>query len=447
MIAGMGAGFLRRPVGGLLTMNEAFLYWLTAGFIAALFLPPDIPIVSNILVAAMVIVCMMANTPGEKSRLMRRRGAILFMLGFFILQLISAAISADRARAWSVIAMRSPLLIFPLVFGGIYIRRQLKDLVLLAYSLVIFVISLCCLIDAVHRTWVLHDTQWLYDDSLTKLIGRTAVYMALVVSLAIFSLVHLVESRVIAGRGKLLAYAAISFMLVFHFLLASRTSMFFLYGSLFAYACWRVTRGAGSRRTRIGRALTIAGGGLVVAIVLFCLFPKTLNRFRQLEYLHYDYHNRGMESHYNMPVTPDQWNSANFRLAVWNCGLDIARHHLLTGVPLGDKQAIYRAEYKSRGFMFALKRNRNLHNTWLDVLVNTGIPGLLFFLLGYLVLPLGTAMRNRDWLGLFVVGAFGTAIATETWIDSSFGSILLGYWLSLVIAWQPPEPAPAELPR
>ncbi len=43
-------------------------------------------------------------------------------------------------------------------------------------------VAFYCLIDAVHRSWVNHDVQWLYDDSLTKLIGRMSVYMALLVA-------------------------------------------------------------------------------------------------------------------------------------------------------------------------------------------------------------------------------------------------------------------------
>src|SRR5579872_5915711 len=218
MIAGMWAGFLGRPDDRPLTAKEGLLYWLTAGFFAALFLPPDMPVVSNILILAMVVICILLNTPAEKMGLLRRRNAVFFMLAFFILQLISAAVSANHGRAWSIVTMRSPLLVFPLAFGGIYIRRQLKDLILLAYALVIVVVSLCCLVDAVHRTLRMHDTQWLYDDSLTKLIGRTAVYMALVVALAIFSLLYLLETRVIAGAGKFLAYAATGFLFIFHFL-------------------------------------------------------------------------------------------------------------------------------------------------------------------------------------------------------------------------------------
>jgi O-antigen ligase len=186
------------------------------------------------------------------------------------------------------------------------------------------------------------------------------------------------------------------------------------------------------------------GGCLLMVIMLFFAFPKTLNRMRQLEYLHFDYHSRGVESHYNMAVDSSQWNGANFRLAVWSCGWNLARHHLVTGVPLGDKQAALMEEYRTRDFMFAYDRHRNLHSTWLDVLVNTGIVGCIVFLLGYLVWPASTAIRKGDRLALLIVGAFATALSTETWIDGSFGTVLLAFWLSLVSAWQTPAVAPGS---
>jgi len=413
--------------------KEKLLYGLTIGFFASLFLPPEMPVVNNIFIAGICILCFFL----KKGRLLRHRPAILFMLLFFILQAISAAVSANHARAWSILAMRSPLLLFPLAFGGIFIRRPLKSRILLAYAVIVLIVSLCCLIDASHRSWVRQDTQWLYDDSLTIAIGRTAVYMALIVAVAIFCWVWLLENGRIRGKARWIAWAGTIFLVLFHFLLASRISLFYLYAVAIGYGCRRIARGARTRRVAL-----LLGGCVLLGLVLLFFFPKTLDRMRQLEYLHFDYHSRGMESHYNMPVDSSQWNGANFRLAVWNCGWNIARHHLATGVPLGDKQAAFMVEYKARDFMFAYTRHRNVHNTWLDVLVNTGIAGCVIFLLGYLVLPLWTAVRTGDWLAGLIVGAFATALSTETWIDGSFGTVLLAFWLSMVSAWQRPAAAP-----
>lgn len=405
------------------------------GFFASLFLPPEMPVVNNIFIVGICILCFFF----KRDRLVRHRPAILFMSLFFVLQFISAAVSANHGRAWSILGMRSPLLLFPLALGGILIRQPVKHRILLTYAVIVIIVALCCLVDAIHRAWVLQDTQWLYDDSLTKLIGRTAVYIALIVVIAVLSLVWLLDTGILTGKAKLAARFGIIFLFLFHFLLASRISLFYLYAVAIGYGC---------RRVSARRVPMLIGGCIALSLLLLFFFPKTFNRMRQLEYLDYNYHNRGIESHYNMPVDSSQWNGANFRLAVWNCGWNIARRHLATGVPLGDLRAAEMAEYKTRGFMFAYDRHRNLHNTWLEVLVNTGIIGCIIFLLGYLVLPVYTAVRTGDWLAGLVAGAFATAMSTETWIDGSFGTVLLAFWLSLVSAWQKPAAAPnARLSR
>ena len=422
--------------GRLLTIKELSLYWLAIAFFATLFLPPSMPVINNITIGAIALLCFGYNPVKEKGQLLRSRPAVICMLLFFALELVSAAVSVDQHRAWFVIGVRSSLLIFPLSLGLITVHGVLRRRILLAYVVILLLVSLCCLTDAIHRAWIRHDTQWLYDDSLTLLIGRTSVYMALLVVLAIAGLASLLESGFAAGRAKWAAYGCIGFFLLFHFLLASRISMFYLYTTIVLYVAIRMINGQ-----KPGRKIATLAGVVVLVGASLIVFPKTLNRFRQLQYTHYDYHSRGMESHYNMAVTPDQWNSANFRLAVWACGLALAEKHPVTGVPLGDKQARLMEEYKARDFMFAYTRHRNLHSTWLDVLVNTGIPGLAIFLLGYLVFPVLTAIKNKDWLSLVMVGAFATAMTTETWIDGSFGTIGLAFWLSLIGAWGKPKPS------
>jgi O-antigen ligase len=175
----------------------------------------------------------------------------------------------------------------------------------------------------------------------------------------------------------------------------------------------------------------------IVATGIMLLFPKTVNRFHELQYTDYDFRSHGRESHYNMPVTEDQWNGANIRLALWNCGLDLARRHWLTGIPLGDKDSALQDEYRSRDFDFAYRHKRNLHSTYLDVLVNTGIPGLVVFLLACFFLPLARAIKQKSTIAIAITIAIAMAIFTENWLDQSQGCVLLGFWLSFIPAAYP----------
>ena len=106
------------------------------------------------------------------------------------------------------------------------------------------------------------------------------------------------------------------------------------------------------------------------------------------------------------------------------------------GVPLGDKQDKLVEVYKENQFYYAVESRRNMHNTYLDVLVNMGIIGLAVFLLGYIFYPLLACYKARDGLGIFVILSFAIAMIPETWLDRSVGCIMLGFFFSLVSAWK-----------
>jgi O-antigen ligase len=168
------------------------------------------------------------------------------------------------------------------------------------------------------------------------------------------------------------------------------------------------------------------------AFLLVRLFPKTLNRFKELNYTEYQFNHHGVESHYNMQLTADQWNGANIRLALWKCGWELSLRHWLLGVQLGDKQEKLREMYKEKHFDFAYDSNRNMHNNYLDVLATFGVIGFSIFLLGYFVLPLAGAFKDKDILGGIIIVVFAAALITETYMDRSIGCLLLAFFLSFI---------------
>jgi O-antigen ligase len=368
-------------------LKEHLLLAAITAFCISLFLP-DMPIVGNILIAALFIHCFFFNTLKTRLAYLRTRPMLLFLLLFYAMQILSATLSANHHEAIKLLVRRCPLAVFPLCIGTIYIRPRLYRRILLSYAVVTTFAALVFLVASLFRVWRMDDSQWLYDDSLTRWMDRPSTYMAWMVTIALFCYFSVLSGMTLDGKQKMAVCAAIAFLFSFHYLLASRSSIFFLYTTTFILVVHH------SWRTRKPAALAAIPALAVVIIATMLLFPKTLNRFRELQYTQYDFHNQGAESHYNMPVTKKQWNGANIRLAIWDCGLDLARRHWLTGIPLGDKDSALQTEYRNRGFTFAYDRKRNLHNTYLDVFVNTGVPGLFVFTLACLILPIIRAIKQ-----------------------------------------------------
>src|SRR5215467_4601700 len=84
--------------GKVFSKKEKILYWLLSAFFVSLFLP-EMPVVNNVLILAIVLDCCFFNSWSEKAQFLRKRKEILFMCLFYLLHIISAALSVNRDEA------------------------------------------------------------------------------------------------------------------------------------------------------------------------------------------------------------------------------------------------------------------------------------------------------------------------------------------------------------
>ncbi|HEY8972018.1 MAG TPA: O-antigen ligase family protein [Puia sp.] len=413
--------------------KEKTLYWLTAGFFITLLLP-GAPVINNIFVAGVFVYAWFYNKPTEKWRILGQRKEIVFMLLFYLLHIVSALLSNNREEAFRLLVLRLPLLVFPLSFGLLFVRTAVKDRIIQAYGAAVSLGALICTLYAGIRYARTGDGVYLYNDSLTEVLDIQSSYYALMVLLAVAGFIYLLGKGYFSGKKGIYVRGGIVLLLIFHFMLASRISITILYRGLLIVLGAYVVR---HRKRALALWLVL---GLVAALGLCMkLLPKTMNRFRELEYPSYSFTRVAPESHYNGTLTPDQWNGANIRLAIWKCGWEVASRHWLTGVQLGDKQDSLMGMYKKNGFTFALERKRNFHNNYLDIFCAFGAVGIVLFLLGYLVIPLWKAVRTRDMLGLALLLAMGVSMAVESYFDRSLGCLVMGFFFSFIAATREPR--------
>ena len=419
---------LMDPTAKIFSVKEKTLYFLFAAFFISLVLP-DSPVVQNVVIGGIVLLSLFYNPFPEKIRLLKERKEILFMILFYLLHIISTLFSINRQEAVVMLVLRLPLIVFPISIGLLYIREELKDRILLSFSVIMTLTAAACLGYAIHQYHLSNNTGDLYDDSLSLLIHMQSIYFALIITLALFIFIYLLQKKSFAIEYIGLAYLSIAFLLFFHFMLASRIAIIILYSVFLIFALINIVR---RKKFLVGGALI--AGVVILALVLPRLFPKTMNRFRELNYPAYRFNNHGVESHYNMDLTADQWNGANIRLAVWKCGEELIRRYPLFGAQLGDKQDRLLDVYRSKQFDFAVETHRNLHSNYFDVFCTFGLVGFLIFLLGYVVIPLRKAARAGDILGLIIIASLATCMITETYMDRSLGCLLLGFFLSWLAA-------------
>lgn len=429
--------FLRDAVGMGLSKKEKIVYAILAGFFLSFYLPVA-PLINSLFIGLITLFPFFYNKAGERFRLLPKRPAILMMILFYCMNIISALISQNLAEGVSMLILRLPLLLLPLALGSVYIGRELGNRILFLYAFITTLAAIASFGYACMMYLKFHDTGFLYNDSLTTAINKQSVYFALMVNLSIFFYTYLLWQKALPYRYKPWIGLNIGFLLVIHFLLASRMQITFLYSVAIVFIT-----GYFISRKHIWRAVAWIAALFLACILFILFFPKTMNRFKELGYPHYEFSSNAVESHYNMQLEPDQWNGANIRLAIWKCGWDLSRRHLLTGVPLGDKKEKLREVYREKNFAFALKTDKNMHSNYLDVLANFGIFGLAVFLAGFFFLPFRSCLGKKDILGMLIIVAFFLSLITETYIDRSMGCIMLGFFISFTISRNKPLSAEA----
>jgi O-antigen ligase len=418
------------PAAKIFSLRERLLYFGIALFFVSMFLP-DMPVINNIIIGGVVLVSFLYNPFGEKVRLIGERKEILLMIVFYIWHIISTFLSINRHEALVMLALRVPLLVFPVSIGLIHIREELKDRILLAFIIIVTTTALVCFLYSISGFRRTGDSSLLYNDSLTSLIHVQSIYFALIVNLALFSYFYLLRKGSFAIEYIGLAYLSIVFLLVFHFMLASRIAIISLYSVFLYFGVMYMVR----RKLYLGGGVIILGV-VIGSVILVKVFPKVVGRFDELKYTQYQFDNQNREHHYNMELTPEQWNGANLRLALWACGEELAKKYWLTGAQLGDKQDRLVEVYREKQFDYAVKTKKNMHNNYIDVFCTFGLFGFAVFVLGFVVIPILKAVRGRDLLGGLMIGFLAVSMFSETYMDRSMGCLLLGFFLSFISAWR-----------
>jgi O-antigen ligase len=408
-----------------MSTKEKILFVLMQVFFITIIFPYN-DILTGFITGGMMLCCLLFNSVKEKFSLFKDRKPIIWMILFFAWNFISAVTSKNVNMAFIYIDPQLPLFYLPLTVGLIKTTKAFKEKILLSFAVITTLYCMICLAVAIEKYVVTGNVDWLYSDGITMLTGQQAIYISLVVNFSIYIFGWFIFFT--ASKLKAILIPGIIFLFIVSFMLASRSMMIVLYTFVLGFLLNLIFK---QKKYVAGVAIliVISAAGFTVLKV----FPKTLNRFEDFVYTQYDFHHDASESHYSKETTPDQWNGANFRIAAWRCGWELFKERPLAGAHLGEKKSSLMEKYKEKDFQFAIRTNKNLHNNYLDILVGTGIIGLLLFLVGWLVLPLRGAFIAADYVSVLIIITFSIAMITEVYFDREIGGMLVGFFIPLLM--------------
>ena len=408
-----------------MSRKENILFALILLYFFTLFFP-KLTLLTIIAAAGLVGYSLLFSSFSEKWQALKTRRHLQGMLLFFAWIVVSVLLSENRGKAFAFLDSRLALFYFPLCIGTLRLRKAFRDAVLRGCAVLTTVMMLVCFGYGLQRSRFFQQPEFLYNDALTDVLGQQSIYISLLVNLSIFIFSYFILFQKSMHRGRMLL--AVVFLFGMSYLLASRIMMGMLYAVTIGFCFYYIFK-----RKKYLEGATLLMGLLIGGFLFFKVFPETLNRFKELTYTKFDYRSMGKESHYNMQLDSTQWNGANFRRAAWACGWELFEKHPLAGVGIGDKKIELFEVYAQKGFGFAIRTNKNVHNNYLDILYSMGLIGLLLFLTGWIVLPLLNALKYGDGLAVLIMLTFAAAWVTEIYFDRNLGGMLTGFIIPFLL--------------
>jgi len=346
----------------------------------------------------------------------------------FLIYSFSIFYSNDIDNGIKEIEKKASLLLFPIIFGLISIKR--KDFfIILKFS--VLLISLLPIYGFINQ-WNIYsdtgDTGWFYNDNLVSIFNKQAVYYALYINTVIVILIYLWHKRQITTLlAKGVGVVVLSLLISAQYLLASRTSMLTTLIILSSYMSWLIIR-----KLNRNQGLILAGSSLLIIVALLFSFPKVINRYKSITNVEYTYDNPNPINHFNGEIKKENWNGLNTRLAIWNCAWEEFLNAPVIGYGIGGVQNQLVRNYKEKNFILGLNMNYNTHNQYLDILLTSGVIGLLLFVTFILFLAI-TALKTRSLLLLGFLGIFVISSLTENVFNRDQGVVFISLFTSLLI--------------
>ena len=262
--------------------------------------------------------------------------------------------------------------------------------------------------------WILIQTgaaHFYYKDLVSFTLIHPA-YIGLFIAFAIIIVtLELLHSRnAMNRRTRLLAVVFLLFFLVFEFLLTAKIAII----SLFLFLNIALYIGVQQQYT-IRKAIAMLALMNCIGLGAIVALPYTRERFKLL----FTY----KEANYT--------NSVDSRTEIWHSAWQLVRDHNGLGIGSGDSEETLVSYYEKNGFKAGVEARYNTHNQYLQILVETGVGGLLFFL-SILGACCWWAIRDRNYLYLAFLLLFMVNIFTESMLKTQSGVVFYAFFNTIL---------------
>jgi O-antigen ligase len=412
----------RLNLAGYIKDNQQYIQVLLIKiFIVTLFLPYK---VSNVAWMSLLLFWIVNGDFRNSLGGLRRKKILLLFIGFYLLHLVGLLYSDNLFNAYKELEKKIPLLLFPLIIASINDETlKLKRNDLLTFYTKVTAIACGLLVAyAIYRYTIGGNAEVFYFKEFTKVIQVNAIYLAMYVLFAFGVYFYEINTRSEKSEllKKVFIYLATLMVLVF---IASKTALtvFILLSLHIAFLQFRHV-------SRIYRAVI----GIVMVLLIAAIinyFPVTKERIQNL-----------MESDWTEVWEEDYTKNAEtftgftVRVSFWKVTLKQMSEDgvLIHGIGTGDNLDYLNKAYERPGLIAAGYRNFNLHNAFMEVILEFGFAGLLFYLVMWSIVAIAAIQANDKALILLLIIFFIFSM-TESVLYVNKGLTFFSLWVSLLL--------------
>ena len=273
------------------------------------------------------------------------------------------------------------------------------------------VASLYLLITAIFRGYLLVESfnYWYFSYSLfAEPLRFQPIYLSLILSISFFlSLFYLIKFNELSRKLKVWVLCGLAVQLMVIFFLSARTSIVITVLMIFYYLLVSI-------KLKRNKLLSISAVFLVMVTLVFS--NKILYQ-RLVEVIDYK---------------SVKYGGVLLRLEKWDYSLETINRSILFGHGLGTAHKELMKTYKEHDFKLGLEHGYNAHNLYLQILLYSGIIGLICFLgLIYFLLGFNIDSKFNILMVVFLVLFLFNGI-TESLLERQYGLFTFSFFGSFL---------------
>lgn len=380
---------------------------------AALLIAVSLPFsaLTAIFVVLMLLNWLIEGDFKNKFTALYKQPLALLFIGLYLLHVVGLSYTDQFKSGTFDLEVKLSLLLFPLMLASKPFERKQLNLISL-----VFVLS-CVLASLI----LLGKSSWIYLQTGENHFFYQAFsvwihpsYFSLYIGLALVLAYKLYRDQVYL-KNRILVFGLLIFLSGITVLLSSKMGLAVYVLLVLIFLIYQIV-------SRKKYALGI--GGLLLAVVLVFIIiqkvPAVGARVKQL----FTVVNANQIDRSNS-------ESSAVRLLIWEASREVLKEHYLLGVGTGDVKAALMQKYQKLGMTGAYENKLNAHNSYYQLFIALGIPGITLFLLS-LFLPFIQAFKRKKWVLVLFITMIIIHFMVESMLETQAGVLFYGFFASLL---------------